>query len=396
MIIAFGKRKILDFSGIGFLEFFLPWYSIFIYYTLPGVGSVGQAILFLYVLFFFLIRKNIHYRIPKWLCCFTFYVLPIQMIVFRFVGGFNLSRAINLLMIVFYLVILSCFNINLNGLYKVYKFVGFIASVFIIVQIYIANQFVHQIMLLPMKIPENWYSRGIRPTGIFAEPQVYATFVLPLLILNIKRREYKWAIFFTISIIASTSSLGILCTVGIWGYYSLSSELSLLHRIIICAIGIIGVLAIVQTSLFDYAIQKIATIDYLNDVRLTRGFSIWLKLPLVNKIFGIGVNNLSYYMNSGQIILNDKMTRGMLNPAYVTSVYELMINYGLIAAMIYIMMLINLLKNTDIKILVILLFVLSLGQTILFSGVWFLYMLIIMSTLKNKNNCFLRKKRESV
>lgn len=119
MVVKAGKFKIFDFNGIGFLELFLPIYSVLMYYTLPVVGSIGQIILIVYVIIYFIFHRKIHYNVPKYFLLFVLIAIPIQLIVFYFVGGLNYSRIINLLMIVFYLIILSVFKININGLYKV-------------------------------------------------------------------------------------------------------------------------------------------------------------------------------------------------------------------------------------------------------------------------------------
>jgi hypothetical protein len=393
MVIRFGKYKILDFSGIGFLEIFLPIYSVLMYYTLPVVGSVGQIILLIYIIVYFFTHKNIRYNVPKFLLLFTIYVIPVQLVVFYTVGGLNLSRIVNLLMIVFYLIILSCFNINIDGLYKVYKIVALFACITIIiqfVQIQFFNQVVHQIMLLPIERPEAWYSEGLRPQGIFPEPQVFATFMLPILVLTLRKFEYLWAMFFTFAILASTSSLGIICSAGIWVYYVLFSQLSSKKKAFIIAVIFIGVLGLTQTSLFEYGINKITTTNFTNNVRLTRGFTIYAKIPMLYKLFGIGVNNLAYYQESGQIILNDYMSIAMRNSSYITTVSELLINFGLFATLIYLRFLMNLFKNSECRLLVVLLIVLSFAQTILFSGVWYLYMIIIFATLKENNNCYLK------
>lgn len=391
MIIKFGNHKIFDFTGIGFLELFLPIYSVLMYYTLPVVGSVGQVVFIVYVIFFFLLHRDIQYKIPKFLLIFTVVVLPIQMIVFYYVGGFNYSRAINLLMIVFYLVVLGTLKINLNGLYKVYKLFALISCITIIVQFVQINFFnvvVHQIMLLPIERPEEWYQEGLRPQGIFPEPQVFATFILPILVLTIRKSEYVWSLFFTLSIFASTSSLGIICSLGVWGYYTFFSSIAIEKKIMVMILMLVGIASLTQTSLFEYGVEKIMSTDFTHNVRLTRGFSVFLKIPVVNKIFGIGVNNLAYYQKSGQILLNDNLSIAMRNSSYITTMAELLINYGLLAAFIYLKFVFNLFKNSDCKLLVILVLVLSFAQTILFSGVWYLYMVLIFATLKEHNDCF--------
>ena len=396
MVVKAGKFKIFDFNGIGFLELFLPIYSVLMYYTLPVVGSIGQIILIVYVIIYFIFHRKIHYNVPKYFLLFVLMAIPIQLIVFYFVGGLNYSRIINLLMIVFYLIVLSVFKINIDGLYKAYKIFAFISSIAIIVQfiqIYFFNEIVHQIMLLPIERPEGWYKEGLRPQGIFPEPQVFATFILPVLILTLKKSEYLWSLFFTFSIFASTSSLGIICSVGVWGYYLFFSEIKTWKKGIIFGLMFMLLIVLTQTSLFEYGTEKIASTDFSNNVRLTRGFLIYYKIPTINKLFGIGVNNLAYLQETGKIILNDKMSIAMRNSSYITTIAELLINYGLVLTLIYLKFLFNLMKNSKNRLFVILLFILSFAQTILFSGVWYLYMVIIFASLNENNDCYLVNKK---
>ena len=399
MIISIGKYKIIDFSEIGFLELFLPIYSVLMYYTLPVVGSVGQIILLTYMVIYFITHRNIQYHIPKYLLLFTIIVIPIQLVVFQYVGGFTFSRVINLSMIIVYLVILSYFQVNVDGLFKIYKIFAIFASITILiqfVQIHFFNQIVHQIMLLPMERPMGWYNEGLRPQGVFPEPQVFATFMLPILVLVLRKSEYISAIFFTIAIFASTSSLGILCAAAVWGYHAFFSDISNTKKIALILLIAIGTIALTQTSLFEYGINKITSTNFTNNVRLTRGFIIYAKLPIINKLFGIGVNNLAYYQESGQIILNDYMSISMRNSSYVTTMSDLLIGFGLFATLLYLLFLFNLFRNSDCRLLVILLFVLSFAQTILFSGVWYLYMVVIIATLKEENDCFFVGSRKNI
>lgn len=397
MIIRIGERKIFAIPRIGFLEFFLPIYSILIYYTLPIGGSIGQIILFSYTIIYIMLHRNIKYKIPKWLFVFTLFIIPVQLAVFNQIGGFNSSRLVNLLMIIVYLMLLSIFKVDIDGLMYVYKVIAAVASLLIIVQfiqIYFGGQVVHQIMLFSFERSELWYQEGLRPQGLFPEPQAYATFILPLLVLCLMKKEYAWSLFLTFSILLSTSTLGMICSLGVWSIYVLTSTISLKKKIIVIVILLAVVACVITLPIFDYTMQKLLRTDFLHNVRLTRGFTIYTQLPWDNKIFGIGVNNLEYCQEVGLIELNDYISRVMRNPSYITTASELLINYGLIAAIIYAGMLINFFKNSELRLMVVLLFVLSFAQTILFSGVWFLFVIIIVSTLREEGNAFLQLSNE--
>lgn len=388
MNVATVKNK----GTIGFLEFFIPFYSIIMYYTFPIGGSVGQFIFLLYFVLTFprhLIRKKPH--LSKGMLLFCVVMVPLQTLAFYLYGGFNAQRLINLIMIFFYTVFLGYYDINIKGLIKVYKIVAIIASIAIIyhfVLINVLGRQVEAILLLPVERPEGWYQSGLRPMGVFPEPQVYATFILPLLIMTVQNKERAISLFLTFCIALSTSSLGIFCALGIWMYHTLSAKMNKL-LIIASLVLLIVIIYIVSTlSIFEYAVEKIATTDFEENTRLTRGFYIYSLLPTIHQIIGIGANNVEYAMESGKLFVDDNLTVLMKNPAYMTTTAELLVKYGLILTIIYFGMLWNFYKNSECKILVLLLFFLSFGQTILFSGVWLVFMIFIQATLNNNNNCF--------
>lgn len=381
---------------IGFLELYLPIYCILMFYPLEGAGSYGQAILFLYFIIYFFKHGFHGFNPPKGLIYFIIPLYPLQAIVFYLYGGFTIERLINLVMIFVYLILLGCLKVNINGLLKVYKYVAIIASVLIIVQfvqINVFGQVVYTILLLPIERPEAWYLEGIRPQGLFPEPQVYATFILPLLVKTILKKDYRLAIFLTLSIAFSTSSLGILSSAFVWLSLFVFSDSQKRHRTLYLSIFLICLAICTQLSVFDFAINKILETNFEENVRLTRGFYIYSELPTINKFLGIGVNNLDFWLEHGKLTLIDSITALMRHAGYITTMSELLVNFGLFLTIIYLGWLWNLYKNSEEKIMVVLLFVLSFGQTILFSGIWYFYMIFILNTLNSNNNCFLHKDR---
>jgi len=377
---------------IGFLEIFIPFYSIIMYYTFPFGGSVGQFMFLIYFILTFprhLMKNKPH--IPKGLLVFVILLLPLQALAFGLYGGFDVQRLINLIMIFFYTAFLGFYDINLKGLIKIYKIVAVLASIAIIYHFILINVFgrqVEAILLLPVERPEGWYQEGIRPMGLFPEPQVYATFILPLLVMTVQNKERLMSLFLTFCIALSTSSLGIFCALGIWMYFTVSAKMNKL--LIVASLVLFGIVVYIAStlSIFEYAVEKIATTDFEENSRLTRGFYIYSLLPPIHQIIGIGVNNVEYALESGKLFVDDNLTVLMKNPAYMTTTAELLVKYGLILTLVYFGMLWNFFKNSKCKILVLLLFFLSFGQTILFSGVWLVFMIFIQATLKEGNNCF--------
>lgn len=380
-------------KNASFIDWFLPLLQILTYYTLPVISSVGQMIMLVYILIYVFLHKKISLQIPKYLLVFIIYGIPVQIITFSLNGGFNINRVINLIMVVVFTMTISMFQINKDFFYKAYFWIGLITSIAIIIQaiqVFIFGQNVQHIMILPMEPPEAWYSEGLRPVGFFPEPQVYATFVLPLLVHVLTERKYVWGVFFSVAIVASTSSLGVLCVLGIWAYVVIFSDLSVKRKVAIILMAVVVLGIIISTPLFTYAIEKVANTDYSNNARLTRGFYIWSELKPIEQFFGIGMNNLAYYLDTGKLVLTDRLSVLMRDPSYVTSVAQLLIYWGVIGTIIYFIFVGNLVKNSKNSLMILLFIALSFGQTILFSNVWIFYLMIIISSLREENDCFIK------
>ncbi len=374
-----------------FLEWFFPFYLILSYYSLPGAGSIGQVVLLAYLFVKLLTQKMENYKIPKYYFLFIIVCIPLQCINFSVYGGFYSSRALNLISLFMYLVMLSTFSIDIEKLFHTYKLVSAISSAAIVVQffqIFILGQKAYPIYLLPGGYPDRWFLQGVRPTGFFPEPQIYATAMLPLLILLLKHTEYLNALLLTLAIMASTSTLGILCAGAIWLYFLLYSA-SIKQKIAILSVGGLLLLLFLQTSWFEYALEKLTGTDYQNNARLTRGWLVYQNLPLVQKIFGIGMNNINYFIESGRMTFHDRISAVMTNKGYITSAYQILVYWGALGTVLYLLMIFAYYRNSELKIMVLLLCALTFGQTIIFSGIWLFYVMLIQATLKENNSCFI-------
>lgn len=374
-----------------FLDYFLPLIYIFSFYDLK-ISSLGMLIMYFYTAYKFVFFQKKKVYIPKWLFIFMLYLLSTQFIIFFCYGGIDNSRIFNIIsaILMIFIIAVNMNSLNKRVFLKNYIIIAFIASVFIIiqsVQINVMHQNVKQIMLLPFEINSEWYSVGIRPMSFFPEPQAYATFILPLIIILMEEKKKFLVILFSFAIVISTSSLGILSVLIIFIYYLLSSNMNIKQKIMILFFIMIGIFITLNLPAFKFAIDKILNTDFINNVRLTRGLTVFSKLEFLQKMFGIGYNNLGYFLQQAFIILNDDLSHVMKNPAYVTSVYEILIYFGVCGFYFYLLMFISFLKQKKYRILIILLLILSFAQTIFFNASWIFYMLIYLnySNLKEKS-----------
>ena len=380
----------------GFLEIFLPFYVILSYYVLPAVSSIGMLIIYMYVLVriikSILISNDVVY-VNKLLLIFVVYAICTQPFIFMVYGGcysqwvFRVSRFRHCGI----LVICVCTQkINLDAFFNVYLIVGFICSIAIIfqsLQLYVLGMKVYPIVLLPIDT-SSWFNGGTRPCGFFPEPQAYATYILPLLYYQLKKHNLKWVVFFSISILFSTSSLGIIAVVLLFGYYLMSSNTNKVFKIGAIILGLAIFLVIRQTTVYDYAISKILDIDITNNTRLSHGFDVFNKLSFEQKVLGIGKNNLTYFLSEERIVLTDRVSILMRNSAYITSISDILVGFGVIGLLIYILFIVKQIITYDDKMFIFLLLVLSFAQTIFLNSAWIFWMVIYFNMIDIKSTDF--------
>lgn len=375
------------------ISILLPIYGVLSYYALPHVSSIGTLLLCVYTFSKIILYRRHLLIIHKPLILFIVYIFISQFIVFTIYGGLNIFRVINILMTIILVIIISVnlYDINFKLLTNTYMIIGIIATVAIFIQfiqIYIFDMHVNQIMLLPLDVPAGWYSGGARPTGFFPEPQAYATYSLLIIIIMLYIKRYFIAILMTLGILCSTSSLGILCVSGIWlWYFTFSYKQSVLTKSLMIMLCLLMLIVLLNLNVFDYTLNKILNINFAEDVRLTRGWWLFCDRPLGAQIFGSGINNIKHLIESGQLVLHDRISSLMGHPEYVTTAYELLIFFGVVGTILYLNVIYDLWQHSSIKILVVLLIILSFGQTILFNNVWVQFMFInyLICRIDNKS-----------
>ena len=149
-----------------------------------------------------------------------------------------------------------------------------------------------------------------RPTSILLEPAHISRYLcIPLIIslfddrIKIKNRIII-SLLLSLAIFMTTSGTGIICVTVIWLVYFIkmifkatSSGKLKIYSIFIIIFFIIFSLILLNSSFTQNALYRISYIDLLNvntagGARF-RGFVQYSKLPLINKIFGVGYGNIA-------------------------------------------------------------------------------------------------------
>lgn len=150
------------------------------------------------------------------------------------------QNVLGILQIVFLVGMVAFFVPNLinNGVEKSYKYICIIATVYAILQLYVAKQFDFYLSgAFPIgNSPQTAFAnmanngaayvlRGLRPRSIFSEPSGYGIYVALFLFLllcnkNLDRGKTVLAIFLSIGLVCARSSTGILLMLLAWiGFY---------------------------------------------------------------------------------------------------------------------------------------------------------------------------------
>ena len=150
---------------------------------------------------------------------------------------------------------------------------------------------------------------GYRINALFSEPSYLAIYFLPLLAYELEHERYKKAIAVFVTIFISSSSLGIIGSLIIFGSYIYKRRGSVnVYKNIIFLLVFIIVLHYLAynripyyTQSFDRSMKKITDIFQGNkedNLRITGYISYYKQIPFINKFLGVGLFQLANYFDS--------------------------------------------------------------------------------------------------
>lgn len=294
-----------------------------------------------------------------------------------------------------FLIMIGASNFEENIALKIYKTLCIVLSIYIILQVIIYHS---TGIILPFKILSmpwadgrtfdaneaiDWATRWyFRPTGVFLEPGYAAQFLLPGLVFSlygwaknkqIKPIDVKSAMLIFIALVLTTSSQGIFIGVIIVGIYAISSvkksegNLKILKCLLVIVVSTVffyclNNLDIVQTSL-EKVTQSVSE-GGSTALRVFRGFAVFMQLPFLYKIIGVGHGNLgNYVLNHGIVTKYDPSLMTTMAADYANGVSVALLYYGIIGIVFLVMLYWDFWSNTKNQfrliavILIILLFV---------------------------------------
>ncbi len=288
---------------------FLPF--LHQYRGIISLISFGEMLLIPFIIYYVLTNsKDMKWQISL-LSLYFFAVLSI--IIGSFFEYFILSDAFSLLVrLIFYalVILVGRHHFNYSYVRKVYK-------IFVVLMaIYLLTQYVYHTVTggyLPIYIKYDWlfapekrgenlaelYKWFFRPSGLFLEPSYYALFALPALIDMVmgKKKDYISFSIVCIAFLASRAMSGIIAIAIIILFLCFNSTKDENTKRFIFIVLFFGTIGIgLMTDSFSGVIERFRSGGSF-DERITRGIVIYRQLPFINKVFGVGLNNLGNYIS---------------------------------------------------------------------------------------------------
>jgi hypothetical protein len=288
-------------------------------------------------------------------------------------------------------------DIHKDKMFKMYSGIGTICMIAMYIQaigLLVFKIPAVPIRLLPVSAEDAhfWgYFKGERPSTFFSEPQAYASFMIPLLIMALYKKKYFFSIFIAISIFLSTSSQGILL-VGITFLIFIFHTGKWYNKILFSLLSILLIMVLFTLPIFQFATEKILKTNYLEDnIRLTRGFIIYSTFNKTDLMWGIGEGQQQSYVEEYLSFMpwfkrfkNDTDHEALLG--YSTTFARILISSGIFPLIVFIILLFSLAKCSDKDLFALLLIIVasSFASTILFNT-WFLFYYLLYFGCVDKN-----------
>ncbi|WP_313163898.1 hypothetical protein [Sedimentibacter sp.] len=331
--------------------------------VIPGV-MLGELILVFAAIFLMIVMGGkISISKTKPLVFFWFFGMLISMVSFLFQQNIPMESLTRIIRYSFYiyLIILSAKHFKIDYGIKILHLLSVAISVYIILQ-FIAFNFIGIVLpfkILPFPLYRNVDMQEVfrvattyyfRPMGVFVEPGFAAQFLLPGLIFSLfgnlskNKTEYKSAVVIFIAIFLTTSTQGVffgLIAIAAYLLYNIKSDLKQgngLKAILLIFIALIAGFYILNMDAIKLAINKVTWAGSAGSsasLRILRGFAVFLSLPFIYKIIGVGHGNLGNFVLEHQIITKyDPIVMTQLAADYANSISMTLLYYGVFGFLI--------------------------------------------------------------
>lgn len=377
------------------IEYYLPFYIMLAPYRFGMIylGTVGLFICAILTL----IRENGRIVFKKSQAVFfTFLGYAIIKNIFNIFLGDNsfdtiFNKTVSFTVQYLLLIFVCSFDFDEDALFKAYKFAGAIFSAGLIYQLIKLYLFGAQVT--PISIIPGYILRGeiaeesIRPSSFFAEPEWFVSAMLPLEFLSLKKLDYKWAVFSTAMILASTSTVGVVLSAVLWLGVLGSKSVKFKSKAVIAVFIAVICTAFFTLNIFSGGNEKLKEVldgESTVNSRIVVGFDTIATMDPVKLIFGENYNEPNTYIrNNIGLLRPDSPVKDYIKDGghiFLNSFCQLVFYYGIFGLIIYLWTYFSRLKkkNYGAKIYILMAIVGMFAQTSVLNSIYFVSMAILM------------------
>lgn len=257
------------------------------------------------------------------------------------------------------IAVLVCY-LERDLFYKSWKVCGYIVGAAIIVQsfqIYVLGQSVYPIQLMTPVLSsvtgDAWHSAITRPVAFFTEPAATCSYLLPLIFLAIRNKEMKNAMFFSVLILLTTSTSGLICTAFLWMFYAFSRSESKKMRFGIVVAFIAFFIIVTVTPLFNDTISKLQ-LELSGESnnffgRVVRGWLMFFTMDGWGKLFGANMSDLTLYVQShpAMMAMAPQIATKLGHSYYFNTAHRIVLQTGILGGAVYALVLRKIYKLCD-------------------------------------------------
>ena len=389
-------------------------YSIYI----AGVNFPISDLLLIFVIvsLIFMTMHKKHSVIISY-AIFIFYAILVSLLKALLQGDRNIFDVINklgrLVLYFFAAGVISQKYFEMEKAGKVYIRFSFILSIYLIIQYIVfkaSSVMLPNILLQNMRLNYSFNGQDAstytlykqlcmspaywRPPSLFLEVAHFAQYTTPALLLCLVKGEHPKTFFgliipivITIANLLSFSANAVVFLCIAWGclMYKYMQRKQFIKALVVTFIVLtIGVIVASQTDVFVAFLERLATISSkggsTGTQRILRGYYIYGKAPILDKLFGMGFGNISYSLIDHAIRTPYDGTLA-LGHEYMNSLAYILVGTGLVGAILFIILMINAFKRGCFaqKGMIILLLVMMSSSSILMTPTYMQLMTFICS-----------------
>ena len=274
--------------------------------------------------------------------------------------------------------------------YKLLHYLSLLAGVIVIIQS-IANRAGVNLHGIPVlgEFVFNSTDGFFRPSAFFGEPSYFAEVVVLDLFFNLFiTNNYKMAVFNIISLIPTYSGVGVLLAGSMLLSWVLTKQVSknvLINFVTKLVTGGCLFLFVYNLVIYDgdnILVNRLTRGATINQ-RTYRGIEIFGNLDPIHKTFGVGMQNVSSYLDLNRITLENDREDTLVNREFMQSFYYLLCTLGVCGSFSSFFCFGELFKNMKgyKRLIIIFLILLMFVSSMICRSIFILWMIMIAALL---------------